>query len=199
MPQAVISQTLPGDWKRAAPIELLRTPPRRPFLSCRDRTTPLPPPDPDEQSCCYSGRKKCHTIKNGRLIDAQLRILFLRDTFEGRVHDKWIADTPPYPLPASSELLHDLGFLAFTRERVNCRTPYKKSRGGTLTAEQKADNQVHVRRRVRIEHVNSSVKRCRIVKDVMRLVKDDVRDMVAEIAGALHNFRLRLSPWIPML
>jgi hypothetical protein len=68
-----------------------------------------------------------------------------------------------------------------------------------LTLEQKAANQMIARRRVRIEHVISSVKRCRIVKDTIRLHKEDVRDMVMEICCALHNFRVRITPWQPMV
>ena len=48
--------------------------------------------------------------------------------------------------------------------------------------------------RLRIEHVNSRVKRCRMVKDRIRLWKKGVRDVVMEICCALHNFRVRLSP-----
>ena len=126
-------------------------------------------------------------------------ILFLSDTYEGRVHDKRIADETPYPLPAGSTLLQDLGFLAFGLDGVASITPFRKPRGGTLTDEQKAFNQQLARRRVRIEHVNSSVKRCRIVKDTIRLFKDGVRDMVAEICCGLHNFRVRIDPWQPMV
>jgi hypothetical protein len=54
-------------------------------------------------------------------------------------------------------------------------------------------------RRLRIEHVNSSVKRCRIVKDRIRLWKEGVRDLVMELCCALHNFRVRLTPWRPMI
>jgi len=50
-----------------------------------------------------------------------------------------------------------------------------------------------------IEHVNSSVKRCRIVKDRIRLWKEGVRDLVMELCCALHNFRVRLTPWQPMV
>ena len=50
-----------------------------------------------------------------------------------------------------------------------------------------------------IEHVNSSVKRCRIVKDRMRLWKQGVRDLVMELCCALHNVRGRLTPWQPMI
>jgi hypothetical protein len=54
-------------------------------------------------------------------------------------------------------------------------------------------------RRLRIEHVNSSVKRCRIVKYRIRLWKAGIRDIVMELCCALHNFRVRLNPWLPMI
>jgi hypothetical protein len=47
--------------------------------------------------------------------------------------------------------------------------PTKKPRGRERTREQQRTNQALHQRRLRIEHVNSSVKRCRIVKDRMRL------------------------------
>jgi hypothetical protein len=69
------------------------------------------PQDPAEQAACYSGKTKDHTVKNVLLVNALLIILFLSDTYGGRVHDKPIADTTPSPLPAGSRLLQDLGFL----------------------------------------------------------------------------------------
>jgi len=137
-------------------------------------------------------------VTNVLLIDARLTILFLSATQHGSVPDKRLADATPYPLPQGSHLLQDRGFQAFTLDGVTTHTPYKKPRGGTLTDEQKAANRQLARRRIRVEHVNSSVKRCRIVKDTLRLIKDGVRDMVIEICSALHNFRVRLTPWQPM-
>jgi hypothetical protein len=49
-------------------------------------------------------------------------------------------------------------------------------------------------RRLRSEHVNSSVKHCRIVTDRLRLWKEGVCDLVMELCCALHNFRVRLTP-----
>ncbi len=157
------------------------------------------PQNPAEQTECYSGKKKDHTVKNVLLVNALLIILFLSDTYGGRVHDKPIADMTPYPLPTGSRLLQDLGFLAFTLPQVEILMPTKKPRGQELTREQHLANQALHQRRLRIEHVNSSVKRCRIVKDRIRLWKEGVRDVVMEICCALHNFRVRLSPWQPMV
>ena len=95
--------------------------------------------------------------------------------------------------------MQDLGFLAFTLPEVTILMPTKKPRGEELTQEQQRANQALHQRRLRIEHVNSSVKRCRIVKDRMHLWKEGIRDIVMEICCALHNFRVRLTPWQPMI
>lgn len=138
-------------------------------------------------------------MKNLLLIDQTLLIRFLSDTFDGHVHDKRLADANPYPLPPNSWLLQDLGFLGFTLAGVETLTPFKKPRGGSLTQEQKAFNHQLAALRVRIEHVISSVKRCRIVKDICRLHLVGARDAVMEIACSLHNFRLSLFPWQPLI
>jgi hypothetical protein len=180
----------------AAPVA---TPDPPPFAHDGTERRIVRPQDPAEQTDCYSGKKKDHTVKNVLLVNALLLILFLSDTYGGRVHDKRIADATPYPLPARSRLLQDLGFLAFTLPQVEILMPTKKPRGEELTLEQQGANQALNQRRLRIEHVNSSVKRCRIVKDRSRLWKEGVRDVVMEICCALHNFRVRLTPWQPMV
>ena len=157
------------------------------------------PQDPAEQTECYSGKKKDHTVKNILLVDTPLTILFLSDTSGGRVHDKQIADATPYPLPAGSGLLQDLGFLAFTLPQVDILMPTKKPRGQDLTLEQQLANQALHHWRLRIEHVNSSVKRCRIVKDRIRLWKEGIRDVVMDIRCPLRNVRVRLTPWQPLV
>ena len=138
-------------------------------------------------------------MKNVLLINAPLTILFLSETHGGRVHEKRIAEATPYPLPAGSRLLQDVGFLAFTLPQVELLRPTKKPRGQEFTLEQHVANQALHHRRRRIEHVNSSVKRCRIVKDRMRLWKAGIRALVMELCCALHNFRVRLTPWQQMV
>jgi hypothetical protein len=91
-------------------------------------------------------------------------------------------------------LLQDLGFLSFTLPHVDIFMPTKKPRGGELSLEQALANQALHQRRLRIEHVHSSVKRCRMGKDRIRLWTQGVRDLVMELCCALHNFRVRLHP-----
>lgn len=134
-------------------------------------------------------------MKNLLLIDKTCAVIFLSDTVEGKRHDKKLADSTPYKLPPESSLLQDTGFQGFTLDNVYILMPQKKPRGKELTTEQKISNKEVSKIRIRIEHVNSSVKRCRIVKDVIRLLKKGIRDLVMEICCSLHNLRIHLSPW----
>ena len=138
-------------------------------------------------------------MKNVLLINAVLTILFLSATYAGSTHEKRIADATPYPLPAGSRLRQDLGFLAFTLNQVETLMPTRKPRRRALTRAQKAANRRIARRRVRIEHVNSRVKRCRIVHETCRLRKAGVRDLGMEVCCGWHNFRVRLTPWQAMV
>ena len=45
--------------------------------------------------------------------------------------------------------------------------------------------------RVGVENVIAGVKRCRMVKDVLRLTTEGISDLVMEIACGLHNLRMR--------
>ena len=77
--------------------------------------------------------------------------------------------------------------------------PTKTPRGRALTRAQNATHRRIARRRVRIEPVNSSVKCCRIVHDTCRLRKAGTRDLRMAVCCAWHNFRVRLTPWQPMV
>ena len=98
------------------------------------------PQDPPAQTTCYSGKKKDPSVKNVLLINTLLIILSLSDTYGGRIHDKRIAEATPYPLPAGSQLLQDLGVLAFMLPEVEMLMPTKKPRGEERTREQHRAN-----------------------------------------------------------
>ena len=51
--------------------------------------------------------------------------------------------------------------------------------------------------RVVVENVLAWVKRCRIVKDVLRLTTAGISDLVMEIACGLHNLRVSCSHPFP--
>jgi hypothetical protein len=138
-------------------------------------------------------------VQNILLINAALMILLRSDTHAGSMHDTRMADGTPYPLPAGSRWLQDLGCLACTLDQVEIIRPTRKPRGRARTRAQKAVNRRIARRRVRIEHVNSRIKRGRAVHDTSRLQKAGVCDRVMDVCCARHNFRIRLTPWQPMI
>jgi hypothetical protein len=51
-------------------------------------------------------------------------------------------------------------------------------------------NRIFSSARVVVEHAIAGIKRCRIVKDVLRLTKAGISDRVMEIACGLHNLRV---------
>ena len=51
--------------------------------------------------------------------------------------------------------------------------------------------------RVIVENVLAGVKRCRIVKEVLRLTTADISDLVMAIACGLHNLRVSCRHPLP--
>ena len=157
------------------------------------------PQDPAAQAACESGKTKDHTVKHVLLVNALLLILVLRDTSGGRTHEKPMADATPSPWPAGSRLLQDSGFLVFTLPQGAILMPTRKPCGQERPLVQQRANQALPHCRRRIAPVTSSVKRCRIVKDWIRLRKDGVRTRVMARGCALQNGRVRLTPGPPVV
>ena len=150
------------------------------------------PQDPPEQTRGDRGKHQGHPVKHVLWINAALPILLRRATYAGSRHDQRMADATPYPGPAGSRLLQDLGCLACTLNQVESIMPTKKPRGRPLTRAQQTAHRC-------IAHVNSRVERCRIVPDTCRLRKAGVCDLLMEVCCAWHTFRGRLTPWPPMV
>jgi len=153
------------------------------------------PKDQEIQKTYYSGKKKRHGIKNNVLVNRLAKIILLTPTCEGKKHDKKSADETNLTLPAGSRLCQDTGFQGFALPEVTIIQPMKKPRGKELSPEEKENNRQISSLRIRVEHAIGGVKRYRIVKDPLRVRKDDFRDRVMETCCGLHNFRLNFRPW----
>ena len=68
-----------------------------------------------------------------------------------------------------------------------------------MSVHDKVLNGVIASARVVVEHVIAGVKRCRIVKDELRLTVAGVSDRVMEIACGLHNLRVSCRHPLPTL
>ena len=153
------------------------------------------PKDVEAQQAYYSGKKKQHTVKNNILINADSKVVFLTPSYEGRIHDKRIADMAGYSPPPGSVLYQDTGFQGFTCPDVKIIQPQKKLKGRDLTPEEKVKNREISSIRIRVEHAIAGIKRFRIVKDKLRNYKKGFADFVMETCCGLHNFRLNFRPW----
>lgn len=121
--------------------------------------------------------------------------MLLTLTCEGKKHDKKAADEAHYSLPQGSILYQDTGFQGFSLAGVTIIQPKKKPRGQALTPQDKENNRLIAKIRIRIEHAIGGVKRYHIVKDKIRNWKQGFRDKVMETCCGLHNFRLNFRPW----
>jgi hypothetical protein len=119
------------------------------------------------------------------------RILFLSKTYEGSRHGKAIIDEEGCKLPKGIIVHEDSGFQGHQQKGVIIKRPLKKPKGRELTKRQKASNQAKARKRVRVEHSIGYVKIYRIVKDCIRMTKNNINDKVMELCCGLANFKLR--------
>ncbi len=153
--------------------------------------------DYETQKEYYSGKKKCHSVKNNVITDDKARILFISDTYEGKTHDKKISDELELELPKGTKLAQDTGFQGYKPkgEDIEIIMPTKKPRKKELTDEQKKQNQQISSQRVKVEHSIGGVKRIRILKDEIRHKAYELRHQIFLIGCGLHNFRLNFRPW----
>jgi hypothetical protein len=121
-------------------------------------------------------------------------VLFVSQTFHGSVHDKKIADQS-YRMPSGFTVVQDTGYHGCRPEGVTVIQPLKNPKGKELTPGQKQSNKTISSFRVRTEHAIGSIKRCRIVKDECRLRKNNFAENIFLTCAALHNFRLKETPF----
>jgi hypothetical protein len=146
----------------------------------------------------YSGKKKTHTDKNLLLVnEITTKVVYLSPTIAGRTHDKKAADQAEIPYPLHASLDKDTGFQGYEPEGVLSHQPKKKPKGQELSIGDRLLNRILSSTRIVVEHVIAGVKRCRTVKDVLRLTKAGLSDMVMEIACGLHNLRVSCRHPLP--
>jgi hypothetical protein len=148
------------------------------------------PKDREDRKTYYSGKKKQHSVKNNVIVQRGGRVVFLSDTYEGKKHDKKIADEEEYPFPEGSTLWQDTGFQGYAPEGVKVKQPKKKPKHGELSESEKEENRAISKERVEVEHHIGGIKRWRIVVQQFRNRIAHYVDDVMETACGLHNFRL---------
>ena len=115
------------------------------------------------------------------------RVDYLSQTYCGKTHDKKIADSETIHYPPHATLDQDTGFQGYAPLGVLTFQPKKKPRGKDLGVADRFFNRLISSVRIRVEHVIASVKRCRIVKNILGNTQEDFSDLVMRVACALHN------------
>lgn len=148
--------------------------------------------DTFQQETFYRGKKKTPTLKNVLIISALGIIVWLGETYVGKVHDKTMVQALTFNTQV--HLLADLGFLAWRPANLHLLLPHKKPRNTKsqkkeLTQDQKDFNKARSNKRVKIENVLAHVKILRLVKDKNRNYRFGFRENLMKTACGLYNFR----------
>ena len=101
-----------------------------------------------------------------------------------------MADREQIQYPPQASVTQDRGFQGYAPDGVHIYQAHKKPRGKALTLAERVLNRVIAQVRMGVEHVIASIKRGRIVKDVLRNTKAGFSDLAMSVACALHNWRL---------
>ena len=142
--------------------------------------------------------KKTHTDKNIVVVNTHSqKVVYLSETAPGKKHDKKMADEAQIAYPFNATLGKDTGFQGYEPPDVIAWQPKKKPRGRDLSVADLFVNELLSSGRIVVEHSLSGVKRCRIVKDILRNTKAGFSDLVMELACALHNLRVEFRHPVP--
>ena len=156
----------------------------------------------------YSGKKKMFTLKTQFVTDGDHHIEAISAAVPGATHDKTLSDETKTVerLPDGCHVRADKGYQGLDKQvslvtvrnpetgetrqvpRLTLETPFKKPKGGALTAEQECFNQVLSSIRVRVEHCIGWVKNWRIISTRFRCAHE-IYDSVMQIVCGLVNWQ----------
>lgn len=153
------------------------------------------PKDRTRQKRTYSGKRKRNTRKHIGMSDQTKRLLVLTPAQDGKFQDKCLLDASVLVehIPQDIPVQVDLGFKGLEAEYENIEIPHKKPPNGTLSEQQKQDNQTLSRQRIVIEHTFSGLKRYGAIADIYRNRTVDFDDHLMVTAAGLWNFYLKAA------
>ncbi|NEP84869.1 MAG: transposase [Okeania sp. SIO3B3] len=153
------------------------------------------PQDKEVQKEHYSGKKKAHTNSHVLLSDDTTYIHYMSNGYPGKHQDFGLLKMLFEPKSDIFKNIHikvDLGFLGFAKNYPHLKLdiPHKKPKNGTLTEEQKLENQQLAKERIYVEHSIGGMKRYRILMERIRIHSTDLYNKVALVCAGLWNFNL---------
>ena len=154
------------------------------IVDCTEQ--PIQRPGADAvQRAHYSGKRKRHTLKTEYVVTAQGRIASVSDSHPGSRHDLTIRREGAQ-MPRSARVYADSAYQGYEREHAAVELPYKKRKGGDLSADEKEYNRGLSSFRVAIEHRIGRTKRFRIVAERFRNPRHTHHTKTSIIAGLVN-------------
>ena len=130
----------------------------------------------------YSGKKKCHCIKNEIITTEAGRIVCVSKSVPGTVHDLNLR-RQGQPLPENARAYADSGYQGYQNDHPELDIPYKSSKKHPLTKDEEEYNRGLSSFRVRVEHAIRRIKTFRILADRFRYPRPSHTTKFAIAAG----------------
>lgn len=153
----------------------------------------------DQQKPYYSGKKKCHTVKNQIAVEPDGSIGTVSDSVPGgATHDVTLARQTKVLETLDSEDeagMVDKGYAGLHKNYPNHRLyqPFKATRGHPLTEEQKAYNRHLAGYRIVVEHTNAQLNQFQVLAQVYRHARAG-HSLVFRAVAYLVDRRIREQP-----
>ena len=147
---------------------------------------------PSNQKRHYSGKQKCHTVKSQIIVDAKTNEIICTAVSKSKEHDFRIWKESQIGISKKIELLADKGYQGIKKLHENSRISFKKTKGKSLSQEQKKFNLQLVKERIVVEHVHRRLKIFRILSSryINRRKRFGLR---LNLIAGIYNYELHLS------
>jgi hypothetical protein len=146
----------------------------------------------------YSGKLKCHCVKVQALITPDGLYVHMSAVFRSAIHDKAIFDhsgvtqfvtyRDEWGLERQRVIIGDLGYVDIERACPNAVLPQTRVRGGGLTEEQGAENQLIASDRILVENF------CARWKNLFGICEGKYREDLAQL-NRIVRMTVALTNW----
>lgn len=153
----------------------------------------------EAQKPYYSGKKKCHTVKNQVVIDPSGRIEAISGSVPGGAnHDLTILRASKIldALDGGVGAMMDKGYIGIQTDYpdVPLILPLKARRNHPLTDEQRSANRVIAQHRIVVEHTMAQLNRFHVLRQVFRGQQRPRHSGVIRVVAHLVNQRVAVVP-----
>jgi hypothetical protein len=146
------------------------------------------PTHPALQKACYSGKKKCHTIKTQVIIEAETHEMIGLSFALGHTHDFTLFKASiGQAIGNEIKMLADSGYQGLLSFHQNSEIPRKKSKNHPLTKAEKSSNLALSKVRIAVENVNCRIKVFKIFSTKYRNRRKRFALRMALICGLINS------------